>query len=456
MAVERIREARDTRALGTDSVGRLLARFSGPAILAMLVGVIYNATDRWFISRYVGHAGMAALAVAMPLFLGVIAIELMTGIGGGALFSIRLGEGRPEEAERVLGATFALQVVLGLLFVLISLLWLGPLLVFLGAGEATFPLAREYMAIVSFWAVLDIVGYGLNHFIRALGYPMRAMFNTSIGAVMNIILDYVFMARMGMGMAGAALGTILGWSVPFVLVLRFLAGKKSAVRLRLENIRPDAGMMFEVFKFGLSPFMLHMSSVVVVFMINRAFGRYSGDAGIAAFSIAHTISMMCVMPVFGITQSMQSIAGFNFGAGKPGRVRHVVRLTLFASAVWLLLCWAVVQSSAPGLVGLFDDGSGGGLMEISARILRMIAMFMPLFGLIFVAGTLCLAIGRYKASLWFNIVRELLIQASLLAVFPVFWGLDGAMWAIPSSDLVCIMIAIALLSWAYKGLRRKG
>jgi putative MATE family efflux protein len=454
MAVAKAREAKDTRLLGTESIGRLLARFSAPAIMALLAGVVYNATDRWFISQFVGPDGLAALSVATPLFLVIVSVELMAGMGGNSLFSIRLGENRPDEAERVLGATFVLQLVLAALLIVPAWLWLRPMLSALGAGENTLPMAHEYIAVLAFGAVFDIVGYGLNFFIRSLGYPMRAMFNTGIGALANIVLDYVFIVRMDMGMAGAALGTLLGWTIPFVLVLWFLAGKKSEVRLRPRNMRPDWGMMFEVFKFGLSPFMLHMSSVVVVSLANRALGRYGGDAGIAAYGIVNTVMMVCIMPVFGLTQSMQSIAGFNFGAKKFGRVRHVVRLTLYVMTAWLLLCWALVQSFAPRLVGLFDSGSGGELMAISTRFLRSLATFMPLFGTIFVAGTLCLAIGRYKASLWFNIVRELLVQCAFLLVFPDLWGLDGAIWAMPASDLICIIIATAMLSWVYRGLRK--
>jgi putative MATE family efflux protein len=378
----------------------------------------------------------------------------MTGIGGNALFSIRLGENRPEEAEKVLGATFMLQILMTLAFILPAVFFLRPLLELLGANGNTLELAYEYIVVLAFGAAFDIVGYGLNHFVRSLGYPVRAMFNTAIGAVANIILDYVFISRMGMGMFGAALGTLLGWSIPFVLVLWFLMGEKSRVRLRPRNMGLDWPMMLEVFKFGLSPFLLNLSSVIVVFLANKAFVRYSGDVGIAAYGIANTIMMTCVMPVFGMTQAMQSIAGFNFGAKKFGRVRHVVRLTVISITLWLILCWTAVQSFAPSLTGLFDNGANAGLMPAAIRFLRMQAMFMPLFGTIFVAGTLCLAIGRYKASLYFNLTRELLIQAVFLLVFPALWGLDGALWAIPMADIVCIAIAIAVLTWAYKGLRK--
>ena len=431
-------------ALGTESIGSLLFRFSVPAIIAMLVGMVYNVTDRFFISHYIGMEGVAAISITAPVFILIIAFELMTGIGGNALFSIRLGQKRNEDAARILSNTFALQLILGLGFTIAALLNLEGVLEFLGTSEAVLPHARDYIGLITFGSVLEIAGMGLNPFIRSCGHPKRAMFNSVAGALCNVLLDYVFIARLGMGIAGAALGTIISQGVVLALVLSFFVSRSNPMKLRRSFMRPDPKILGQIFSYGMSPFLLHIAFVVTAFAINSILGMYRGDAAISAYGIVNTIIMFISLPTFGITTAMQSIAGYNFGAKNWARLRRVLGLTLAAVNFWMASLAIAAWIFRAQIIGIFDGGNNGAeMLRLASRMMGVLLVSMPLYGVVFTVGPYLLATGRYWQSLAVNMVRQFGFLLPALLIIPRFYGFDGALWGIVASDYAGI-----ILSWA--------
>jgi len=447
--------AKDTKALGHEGVGSLLLRFSAPAITAMMVGTVYITTDRWFISQYVGEVGIAALVVMLPLYIGILALEFLTGNGGSTLFSIRLGEDRPEEAERILGNTLVLQIILSAALALGTVPFIEPILRLLGASEDVLPMAKAYSVPLVLFSVLGIMGYGLNSFIRAAGYPGWAMMTTVIGALSNIVFDYMFIVRIGLGMMGAALASVLSWGILLVFVLSLLSRRSMATRLRLKNLRPDLRIMTGILKFGISSAVLEVAFVITMTFTNIMLRRYGGDIALSAWGVASTIWLFTFRPIFGLGQAMSAIIAYNFGAKKPERVRHALRLSLVSSTAWMLSCMLVILLFGPAIIGMFmREGSSPELSGIAAHFVRVMTIPYPVISLVFVASSLLPAIGEYKKSLWFNLTRELVIYLPLILVLPHTIGMPGVMSAIVVSELVCSCLGGALLWHYYRSLKK--
>ncbi|MDR1476656.1 MAG: MATE family efflux transporter, partial [Rickettsiales bacterium] len=402
-----IKAGRDIHALGSESVGRLLIRFSIPAMIAMLVGMVYNVTDRFFISRWVGMEGVAAVSITAPMFITIIAFELMTSVGGNALFAIRLGQGKNKEAARVLANTFMLQLILGLGFAAAALLNFEGLLRFLGTSDAVIPHARDYMLPITAFSVLQIAGMGMNPFIRTCGHPRRVMVNSVVGALLNVLLDYVFMAKLGMGITGAALGTVISQATVFAMVHSFFLDPSNPMRHRREAMRPDARTMWQIFRYGMSPFLLQLAFVVNAYITNIMLMKYRGDAAVSAYGIVNSIIMFVILPAFGITQAMQSIAGYNFGAKNWARLKQTLGYTLAGVNVWMFILSISLWAFKAPIIGMFDGGSNGAdMIGLASEIAGVLVVSLPLLGVVFVAGTYLLATGRYMQSLAFNMVRQ--------------------------------------------------
>ncbi|MDR1009211.1 MAG: MATE family efflux transporter [Rickettsiales bacterium] len=442
-----IRTEKDTKTLGTAPVGGLLWRFSVPAVFAVLVGMIYNMTDRYFFSQYVEMEGMAGLAVSTPLFMIAIAIEVMTGIGGNALFSIRLGQKRNQDAERVLCNTFLLQIFLGAAYATIALAFLPQILKALGASERVMPYAMDYMKLIVIGAPFNIIGYGMNNFIRSSGHPFRAMSNTVIGAVLNGVLDWLFMSKFGWGAAGAGLATMISMIATCALVMSHFLRPGVPIRLRREYLRPDFGIIANVAKYGISPFILHIAFVINGYVMNTMILGHGGDMEISAFAIVNSVVLCCALPALGITQGMQPISGYNFGAKQYDRVRRVVLLALVATTSWITLCWSVAQLAPHKIVGVFADAHAApALHETAVHMLRIDAAILPLIGAIYTAGAFLLSTGKVARSITLSISRQLVFLLPLLLVLPGIYGLDGVLWALVLGDVLGFALAVAFLT----------
>ena len=325
--------------LGTERVLPLLVRFSIPAIVGMLVQALYNVVDRIFVGNGVGPLGLAGLSVVFPIMLVQMAFVMLVGLGSTALISIRLGEGRREEAEKIMSNALGLLIIIALVGTTAGILFLDPVLRLLGASEAVLPYARDYLSIILYGAIFQAVSFGLNHMIRAQGSPKIAMATMLIGAITNTILDPIFIFGFGWGVKGAAIATIISQAVSAVWVLSYFLRGKSQLRLNLRGIyRIELSNVLQIASIGFAPFAMQLASSVQNLILNQSLLRYGGDLAISAMSIVFSINTLVLMPIFGINQGAQPILGYNYGAKQYQRVRRLSSMRRLLPPLWLL--WA--------------------------------------------------------------------------------------------------------------------
>ena len=442
---------KSTKLLGTEPIGRLLWTFSLPAVLAMFVDVVYIVADRMFVARTVGADGIAAIAVVGPMFSLMIAIQLFLQIGGGSLFSIKLGEKDGKGAQRVFSNTFLLQLILAGVFVVFGWVFAEPIMLMTGASPAVLPLAKTYLRLILLASIFNIVGNGLNGFIFRLGHPKRATFNTAAGAALNILLSYLFVLVFDWGMFGAGVATLIAMALTCTLVFAFLLSPKCTIKLALP--RPDLALMALIGKLGLSPFMLHLSFVLSGFVTNNMLVQYGGDWALAGFGIMHSIILFCILPAFGITGAMQTIAGYNFGAKNWGRLRSVLRLTLIAVTGWLVLFVVATSVWRAEVMALFGGYySGAETLDFAVWAFSVHAPVLPLMATTFVANSYLLSIGSYGRALALNMSRQMVFMIPLMIILPRFFGMPGFIYSIPIADVLGAGVAAVLLVYEWRKL----
>ncbi|WP_343032812.1 MATE family efflux transporter [Anaerotalea alkaliphila] len=438
--------------LGVEKIHKLLVRFSLPAIVGMTVNSLYNVVDRIFIgnSPDLGADGLAGITVAFPLMILLLSVGILFGLGGATIFSIRLGEGRQEAAEHALGNAFTLLAASGVLFLLLGQAFVRPLLAAFGAGGTVLPHAVAYMRVVLFGAVFQMGSIGLNNFIRADGNPKIAMQTMFLGAGTNILLDPVFIFGLRMGMAGAALATVLAQGLSYAWVVSYFLGKRSRSKLRLRHLRPEPGLVGRIAVLGLPESSLQVANSLLNAILNKSLFVYGGAVAVSAMGIVNSLQMLLLLPVIGLRQGLQPIVSFNFGAGKHLRVKQAVRLGLAAATGMVAAGYIVTRIFPEQLVGLFNREPE--LLHFGARAIRAWLLLMPVVGVQIVGASFFQATGRYRSALFLTLTRQLLLLVPALLVFPRLWGLEGLLHAAPFADFFSFALTAVWLHFGLQGL----
>lgn len=435
--------------LGRGSIPRLLLTFSIPAIVGMLANALYNVVDRIIVGQALGSIGIAATTVAFPLMLILLAFGLLIGLGATALISIRLGQQNRPQAELVLGNALTLLVIVHLGIAVVGLFFLDPLLVAFGASKTVLPYARDYLQIILAGAVFQGLGFGLNHLIRGEGNPRIAMLTMLIGAVLNVILDAIFIFAFGWGMRGAALATVLSQAVSAVWVLAYFLRGRSLLRLRAGNLRLRLPICREIFVIGSPPFMLQLSASLLNTILNNQLRIHGGDLAISVMGIIYAVVMMIAMPVFGINQGSQPIIGYNYGAGQYHRVKWtLLRAVTAASGITTLGFLATV--GVPGWIVLLFNRNDPQLAEMGRHAMRIATILMPIVGFQVVSANYFQAVGKPKEAMFLSLSRPVLLLIPALLILPYFFGLDGVWAAMPAADLGS---SILTALWLFRELR---
>jgi len=440
--------------MGEKSIPRLLASFSVPAIIGMVTHALYNVVDRIFIGRGVGPLGIAGAAVGFPIMMILMAFGMLVGLGANALISIRLGEKKKEEAELVLGNALVLLIGLALTLTTAGLIFLKPLLLLFGASGATLPYAADYLSIILMGSVFQAVGFGMNNFIRGEGNPRIAMLTMLIGALLNTILDPIFIFIFDMGIKGAALATVISMAASATWVLSYFLGGRSLLKIRLRNLMLRLAVVRSIFAVGSPPFVLQLASSATTAILNNQLQRYGGDLAISAFGIIFSIMFMFFMPVIGLNQGAQPIIGFNFGAKQYERVKKTLQYAIAAATVWVIIGFGATQFFPSHLVGLFNRDSAR-LMEIGTRGMRIFLMMMPIIGFQIVSANYFQAVGKPRQAMFLTLSRQVLLLIPLIFVLPLFFGLTGIWVAGPISDLTSSIITGLLILSEMRHLNRK-
>ncbi|MFZ5968010.1 MAG: MATE family efflux transporter [Bacillota bacterium] len=439
-----------SKQLGESKVSELLLKFSIPAIVGMMVNALYNVVDRIFIGRGVGSLGIAGITIGFPIMIVMMAFGMLIGIGATSLISIRLGERKKEEAELIAGNAMVLLILISLGISVLGLIFIDPLLLRFGASEAVLPYAKDYLTIILFGAVFQGIGFGMNNFIRAEGNPKIAMVTMMIGAILNTILDPIFIFLLGMGIKGAAYATILSQAVSALWVLHYFFGGKSMLKIHVQNLKLQMSIVLNIFAIGSAPFAMQIAASVLTIILNKSLQYYGGDVAISAMGIINSIVLLILMPIFGINQGSQPIIGYNYGAQKFDRVKEALKLAIMAATVIVTIGFIGTRLFPEQLIRLFNDKDPE-LIAFGAKGLKMFLLCLPIIGFQIVSSNYFQAVGKPKQSMFLSLSRQVLILIPAILILPRYFGLDGILMAGPAADFLSSLLTG---TWLYMELKQ--
>jgi putative MATE family efflux protein len=429
----------DARYLEEENISVLLWKFSLPAIAGMLAGACYNVIDSIFVGQGVGVIALTAVTIAFPIMAFLMAIGMLIGIGSGALVSISLGQKNVEEAEQILGNALMMAVIFIAPAVLVVLHFLDPLLAgLMGATSEVLPYARDFVGIILLASVFLHIGFGLNNIVRAQGAPKTALATQILSAVVNIVLDYLFIFVFHWGIKGAAWATAIGQGSSAVWVLAFFVSGRGVLKLRLRHLRPNLAIMRRIAAIGVAPFAMQLGFSAVMVVLNWLILDLGGDIAVAAFGVVNRVVMLVLMPVIGISQGAQPIIGYNFGAEKPRRVvETVMKATVAASAI-CVVSFLAAEFFADGIIRLFGDEPQ--MIETGRTALRIFVAVLPLVGVQIIGANYFQAVDKASYAVVFSLLRQIIVLIPAAFLLSRFWGLTGVWVAGPASDLASVVI----------------
>lgn len=431
--------------LDSTNIPKLLRKLSIPATIGMVVNALYNLVDTIFIGQGVGADAIGGLAIAFPIQMIVMSIAFMVGIGAASAISRSLGEKNDEKANAIVGNAYLLCLLLSGVFVTIGLLKTDALLYLFGATDTLLIYARDYIRIIFIGSIPFAFVMTSNNIIRAEGNAKESMIIMVIGTGLNIILDPIFIFGFKMGIQGAALATILSQFVSLLYVIHYLRSGKSHLKVQTHHLIPHLGMQFEILKIGTPAFIRQIGGSFLAIFLNNALGAYGGDIAITSYGIINRLIMFIFMPMFGVVQAVQPIAGYNYGAKRYPQIKEVVRvsmkvLIIYATSGWFIL---LVASSKVGYI--FTDDPA--VIEGVAYQLKYVTMMLPIVGVQIISGTIFQALGKAIPALILSLLRQIILLIPMLLIFPSILGLGllGIYIAFPLSDFLSSLISGLLL-----------
>lgn len=436
--------------LGKDPVFPLLVKMSLPAVVGMFVNAAYNIVDTIFVGRGAGPRAIAGLTVAFPIQMIAGSCALMLGIGAASIVSRRLGEKRKDLAEDAVGTAFAAILIAAVLMTVLTDVLADPMLRLFGATPEILPHAAAYLTTVLWGFPFIAVSLGGNHLIRAEGNPTVAMATMLIGMVLNIVLDPVFIFTLGMGIRGAALATVISQAVSFLWIVLHYLGGRSTVRFHAHRLRIAWTPFREMIFLGL-PHFLHMTGMhVVVLVMNNTLAGLGGALAIATYGMAARLLSVVHMPLIGLSQGFQPIAGYNYGARRYDRVRKVLLMAFLSALAVSTVSYAVIMSVPGFLIGMFTTDAS--LVSVSAPALRTIALLVPLAGIQMIGAGYFQATGKAVPAMLLGLSRQFIVLLPMVLILPRIFGLRGAWAAFPSSDLISTTVTVTALSFELRRL----
>ena len=426
--------------LGTKPVGQLLWQYALPAIVAMTASSLYNIIDRAMIGQLVGPEAIAGLGITFPFMNLSAAFGAAVGVGASTCISVKLGQKDYKTAENLLGNTVTLNLIIGFLFMAVSLIFLDPILRFFGASDVTLPYAREFMIVILLGNMITHMYFGMNAVLRAAGKPRHAMYSVLFTVAMNIVFVVTFVWWFRWGIRGAALATVTAQSMALCWQMWLFSNPKELLHLKRGIYRLKNDLVRNIISIGISPFLMNATSCVIVIFMNNQFVRYGGDMAVGAYSIANSIAMVFFMFVIGVNQGMQPIAGYNYGAMKYDRMMRVLWLAIAAATCILLVGWGLSMAFPRQIARIFTTDKT--LIDMAARgiKLNMLVFFVVAGQAVITNFFQC--IGKVKISIFLSLTRQLLLLIPMAYILPLFIGLDGVWYSMAASDL-----GSALMTW---------
>ncbi len=444
--------------LGTEPIGKLLAKLAVPTVAAQIINMLYNIVDRIYIGHIPkeGALALTGVGVCMPLIMIVTAFAAFVAYGGAPRATIFMGKGDNKTAEKILGNCFIVQIIISVLLTAALLLWNRDFLLAFGASENTIDYGVAYMNIYALGTIFVQLTLGMNAFITAQGFAKTGMLSVLIGAVINIVLDPVFIFGFHMGVRGAALATIMSQAVSCIWVLLFLFGKKTHLKIKTDNMKLERAIVLPCLALGLSNFVMQASESVISVCFNSSLLRYGGDIAVGAMTILTSVMQFAMLPMQGLGQGAQPIISYNYGAGNVKRVKGAFKLLLKCSLIYSCLLWMFVMIFPQGFASMFT--SDADLLSYTQMALRIYMGSMLLFGIQMACQMTFIAIGNAKASILVAVMRKFILLIPLIYIMPHIFTADKARavyMAEPVADFFAVCFTAVLFYFQFRKALRK-
>ena len=440
--------------LAKEKISKLLLKYSVPAIIGMVVNALYNVVDRIFIGNIpgVGSIAITGVGVTLPITTIVLGFCMLVGIGATTTISIKLGQGKREEAEKVIGNAITLSVIIAVILTIVGIVFGEYILTKFGASDSTLYYAKSYIYIILLGTVFNMVAFTLNNTIRGDGNPKLAATIMVIGCLTNIVLDAVFIFGFNMGIQGAAIATVISQFITAIIGIRYYVSGKSNLRFIKSNLKLNKNIILKILAIGASPFAMQMAASLVQVIANNVLRTYGTDIAIGAMATISSVALMCLMPIFGINQGAQPIIGFNYGAKQEKRAQEAYKLSLIVASIILVIAFIAVQSFPEAIIGIFNKDPK--FMDISVKGLRIYLLMLPIVGISITGTNYIQSIGEAKTAMVLSLLRQVILLIPFIMILPRLFnlGLNGVWIAQPLSDIISSLLTGTIL---LKHMRKK-
>lgn len=441
--------------LGTEPVGKLLIKYSLPAIIGMIVNGLYNVVDRIFIGNIpgVGPLAITGVGVTMPIMSITLAFAMLIGIGCTTNISIKLGQGKKEDAQKIIGNGITLSIIISLILSIIGIVFGNQILHLFGASDQTLYYAKSYIYIILAGTVFNTLGFTLNNTIRGDGNPKLAATIMVVGCITNVILDAVLIFVFNLGIQGAAIATVISQIVTALWGLMYYVKGKSNLTFEKSSLKLDKSLVKSIIAIGIAPFSMQIATSLVQVISNNALKMYGGDLAIGAMATISSISMIFLMPIFGLNQGSQPIIGFNYGAKQYDRANKAFKISALISIVILTAGWVLVQLSPETVIGMFNKDPK--LMDISVNGIRIYLFMIPIIGISITGSNYIQSVGKAKIATVLSLLRQVILLIPMILILPNFFGLNGVWYASPISDFLSTAITAYILYRELKSYKKE-
>lgn len=438
--------------LETESIIKLLFKFSIPSVIGLLVNIFYSIVDRIFVGRGVGSMALSGVAVTFPITNIIMAFAMLGGVGAAAVVSIKLGQHKGEVAEKVLGNTFVLLIIFSLFITITGLIFLNPILEIFGASSETLPYAKDFATIILFGVIFQVISMGLNNIIRAEGNPRVSMMTMLIGAIVNFIANPILIFGLHLGVRGSALSTVLAQIVSSTWTIMYFTRGKSLLKLKKVNLKIDFNIVKQILAVGMSPFAMQLAASLVTITFNKSLEIYGGDTAIGAMALINSVSMLILMPIFGINQGAQPIIGYNYGAKNYNRVKDTLKYSVIAATCITVLGFIVVELFSVPIIKVFNN-TDENLIQMGSQGLRILLIMLPIIGFAIVCTNYFQAIAKAKLSMILSLLRQVILLIPLIIILPNKFELKGVWMAQPIADLTSAIVVGIFIFKEIKGMK---
>lgn len=433
-------------------VGPLILKYFIPAFIGVFVNALYNIVDRIFIGQGVSAEALSGISVIFPVMMIMMGFGMLIGIGTGVYVSINMGKRQMDRAEETLGTGFLLMIISSILIMAVTYALKVPILRSFGSTEETFQYANDYLDIILAGVLFMVVGFSLNNVIRSEGNARIAMISMLLSSVTNMILDPIFIFWLDMGVKGAAYATVISMFVLMIWVLyHFIKSRRSVIKLKLQYIRINKGILLEIIAIGMAPFAMQVAGSFVQGLLNKKLIMFGGDLAAGAMGIINSVLTLVVMAIVALNMASQPILGFNYGAKSVDRIKQTLRITLIWSTVISVFAFVLIESFPGAIIKVFNNDSEA-LYDIASHGLRLVLLALPVVGFQVVASNFFQSIGKAGLSMFATLFRQVIILLPLLLFLPVFWNIDGIWISYPISDAVSAVAVAFLLYREWKRL----